>query len=100
MSACASYGNPVHLKLIWDFLDPDDMHAISIKDIAFLEIDGLKRKAAMEPGFVLALEVAKSSAHSLQKRARLQKSTMHAALAEFTKKLRAACGGSFIRGFR
>jgi len=104
MAACQNYASEPnssdHLKLIWEFLDPDDAGMISLKDVAFLEINGLKRKAAMEPSFVMALEVAKSSAQSLRKRARLQKRAMHIALTEFLRKLRAASGGSFIRGFR
>merc|ERR1719456_1077392 len=73
---------------------------ISLKDVAFLEVNGLKRKEAMEPSFVMALELAKSSAHAMRKRTRLQKRGMHIALTEFQRKLRAASGGSFIRGFR
>merc|ERR1719197_1737443 len=48
----------------------------------------------------MALEVAKSSALTLRKRARLQKRIMNKAMTEFMRKLRAASGGSFIRGFR
>merc|ERR1719197_2230474 len=48
----------------------------------------------------MALEVAKSSALTLRKRARLQKRIMNKAMTEFQRKLRAASGGSFIRGFR
>lgn len=100
MRACQAYRVPAHLKLVWEFLDPDGVQAISLKDIAYLEISGLKRKAAMDPSFVMSLEAAKTSSHSQRKRARLQQRAQNVALTDFLRKLKAASGGSFIRGFR
>jgi len=100
MSACNGYGEPEHLKTVWEYLDPEKVWCVSLKDLAFLEINGLKRKAAMDPSFVMALEAAKSSALSLRKRSRLQQRVQHVAMTEFMRKLKAASGGSFIRGFR
>jgi len=100
MRACQPYGHPQHLQLIWEFVNPENDSAITLKDIAFLEINGLKRKSALEPAFVMALEAAKASAEVLRKRAMTQKRSTKAAVADFMRKIRAASGGSFIRGYR
>lgn len=100
MRVASPYGSPRDLELVWQFLDAYDSGAISLKDMAFMEINGLKRKAALDPSFVLALEAAKSAALSLRKRARMQKRAQDEALMEFIRRIRAASGGSFIRGYR
>jgi CRP-like cAMP-binding protein/Ca2+-binding EF-hand superfamily protein len=99
-NACRCHGCPQHIELVCEFLDPESDGIITLKDLAFLEINGLKRKSALEPSFVMALEAAKSSASSLRRRVQLQKRSQESAMTEFMRKIRAASGGSFIRGFR
>lgn len=98
--ACRSYGHEDQVDLMWELLDLNHSGVISLKDMAFLEIDGMKRKCALEPEFAMALEGAKSAAMSLRHRSKLQKRSQERALTEFLRKLRAASGGSLIRGYR
>mmetsp|Transcript_69097 Transcript_69097/g.131845 ORF Transcript_69097/g.131845 Transcript_69097/m.131845 type:complete len:962 (+) Transcript_69097:139-3024(+) len=98
--ACHSYGHQEQMSLVWEFLDANQSGAISLKDMAVLEVSGLKRKCALEPDFEMALEEAKSAAMSLKLRARLQKRAQEHALRDFMRKVRGASGGSLIRGFR
>lgn len=99
--ACNTIGFPGDAwKVFNEALDLDGSDSISLQDMAFLELNALKRKEALDPAFVLALEQAKAAAKRLKKRGKLQRIAQQEALKEFRVKVRAASGGSFIRGWR
>jgi hypothetical protein len=87
-------------KIFTEALDEFSAGVISLPDMAYLERDALRRKAAVDPTFQKDLEEAKVAANILRSRRIRQRQAQESALLEFKQKLRAAHHGSFIRGWR
>jgi len=100
-AACLKPGCQVDIdKIFREALDLDGIGEISVSDVAFLEVDALKQRAAVDPSFVMRLDAAKAAAKKMRRRGRLQRKVQQSALRDFRRKVRAASGGSFIRGWR
>eukprot|EP00930_Biecheleria_cincta_P031522 TRINITY_DN21877_c0_g2_i1.p1 TRINITY_DN21877_c0_g2~~TRINITY_DN21877_c0_g2_i1.p1 ORF type:complete len:719 (+),score=126.57 TRINITY_DN21877_c0_g2_i1:73-2229(+) len=98
---CKEHGYNGDVQVIYESaLDLDGVGSIAESDIAFLEVDPLKRKAAQDPDFVMALEAAKAATARKQQRCNKLQKAQAVALREFKQKVRAASGGSFVRGWR
>jgi len=85
------------------FIDAFDLHnsgLITVDDIAFLEADGFKRRAAIEPTFIMQIEKGKEKQAKVISRQAAKKKAQDAANREFQQRVRAVSGGSFIRGWR
>lgn len=88
-------------KIFYGCLSPDGSEkGVSIRDMAYLETRAIKRREAMDPGFVLQQQSAKAAAKRLRHRKQRLKRGQAEALEEFVRKVRKANGGSFIRGWR
>jgi hypothetical protein len=99
---CRSNGfNGDWRKLFFSCLCPDSYEkGASIRDVAYLETKAIKRKEAMDPGFVIQQHSSKAAAMKIRTRKQRLKQQQAEALEEFLKKLRKAHGGSLIRGWR
>jgi hypothetical protein len=83
-----------------EVLDLDNIGSISLRDIAYLESNALKRESITNPVFLMGLESAKAGAQQRCTRLMAQRQAQKAALQEFKKKVRATAGSSFIHGWR
>lgn len=101
LKACKKHGFKGDARGIYESaLDLDGTGSITELDVAFLEVDPLKRKAALDPGFVMALEAAKAASARKRQRFKVLQKAQAVARREFKQKVRAASGGSFVRGWR
>lgn len=73
---------------------------VSIRDLAAIEPNLYKRRLTLDADFTLAISAARRSAEQMRQRGCVQKKAQDKAYSEFMSKLKAASGGSFIRGWR
>lgn len=72
----------------------------SMRDIAYLETRAIRRKEAMDPGFLVQQQHAKATAEKMRQRRQRLKRGQADALEEFLRKVRKVSSGSLIRGWR
>eukprot|EP00929_Paragymnodinium_shiwhaense_P075605 TRINITY_DN38674_c0_g1_i1.p1 TRINITY_DN38674_c0_g1~~TRINITY_DN38674_c0_g1_i1.p1 ORF type:complete len:896 (-),score=148.95 TRINITY_DN38674_c0_g1_i1:330-3017(-) len=96
----ACQGCKGHEQVFNEYLDARGSGFIGVADIALVEIDGVKRKAALDVMFALSLDKDKSVSIKLRKHERARLQAQETAVKEFRQRLRGSAGGSFIRGFR
>jgi len=100
-AACASYCFTGDVnKVFHEALDLEGVGSISVNDLASLEPNKLKRKLAVDPGFVMCLAAAKAAARKMKKRYQKQQQVQQSAVREFRHRVKSASQGSFIRGWR
>eukprot|EP00403_Amphidinium_massartii_P001742 CAMPEP_0178381532 /NCGR_PEP_ID=MMETSP0689_2-20121128/6031_1 /TAXON_ID=160604 /ORGANISM="Amphidinium massartii, Strain CS-259" /LENGTH=950 /DNA_ID=CAMNT_0020001717 /DNA_START=67 /DNA_END=2920 /DNA_ORIENTATION=+ len=100
LQACNEHGFECDASIVAHTMDLDDDGLLGVRDAAYFETNALKRRTYLDPDFVMGLEHARKVADKWRHRRQLQKQVSDAALKEFHHKVRAASGGSLIRGWR
>jgi len=100
-STCKEYGYDGDVnKIFFGCLCGDGSEVVSVRDMAYLESDAIKRKGAMDPSFVMMQNAAKAQSKRVRQRKRRLKKGQDNAMREFLKKLRKVSASSLIRGWR
>mmetsp|Transcript_43012 Transcript_43012/g.98859 ORF Transcript_43012/g.98859 Transcript_43012/m.98859 type:complete len:770 (+) Transcript_43012:94-2403(+) len=99
--ACETHGfqGPAG-KIFSEMLDLDGEQSITVREIACLETNALKKKAALDPSFVMEMEMEKDTVKRIRRRRRRKQKQKSDAIEDFRFRLGKAAGGSFIRGWR
>lgn len=100
VQACDPDGELGHHELIWNTLESENEKGISLKEVAFLEMDGLQRRGALDPRFEMDMEAAKAAALVAKRRCRDRRKAQENAFTEFRHRLRLAGAGSVVRSYR
>jgi len=99
--ACVKYGYDGNATTIFhEILDLDGVGTVSLRDMAVLESDALRREMTLNPVFEMGLDAARAAAKRRKSRDDLHQRARRQALREFRSRVRAVSGGSFIRGWR